>query len=441
MILKGNQRSGACQLATHLMKVEDNEHVDVHELRGFMSDDLHGAFNEIHAISKGTRAKQPLFSLSLNPPPNERVAIEVFEAAIEEIEQKLGLDDQPRAIVFHEKEGRRHAHVVWSRIDCEAMKAINLPHYKLKLKDVARSLFLEHGWNMPAGFINSKDRNPLNFSREEWQQTRRAGFNTKALKRVFQDCWATSDSKQAFAQALLSQGLVLARGDRRGFVAVDYQGEAYSIARYVGARTKDVRERLGDPQELPSFAEAKAQIASGMSARLKQHLEHASSEKQRISAAFEFKRNGLVDRQRGEREKLERAQTERWNAETLERAKRLSHGLKGIWHRLTGKHAKVKRQNEVEALLSLHQNREEKDAMIFSHITQRQQLNIHQNSEQRCHELEIELLRQDIEEYREMGGGNESELKKEFKNAHKKSRKSRTRKREKKSDRGHEPEI
>lgn len=53
------------------MKTEDNEHVDVHELRGFMSDDLKSAFHETYAVSRGTRAKQYLFSLSLNPPQNE----------------------------------------------------------------------------------------------------------------------------------------------------------------------------------------------------------------------------------------------------------------------------------------------------------------------------------------------------------------------------------
>ena len=167
MILKGSQRSGGRQLAAHLLKTEDNEHVEVHELRGFMSDDLPSAFNEIHAVSKGTRAKQPFFSLSLSPPPQERVPIEVFETAIEQIEQKLGLDDQPRAIVFHEKEGRRHAHVVWSRIDTDEMKAINLPFYKMKLKDVSRELYLEYGWKIPPGIIDREDRNPLNFSREE----------------------------------------------------------------------------------------------------------------------------------------------------------------------------------------------------------------------------------------------------------------------------------
>ncbi|SLM47411.1 protein of unknown function [Nitrospira japonica] len=71
--------------------------------------------------------------MSLNPPPNEKVSVDVFEAAIKTVEEQLGLNNQPRAIVFHENEGRRHAHVVWSRIDTEEMKAIYLPFYKTKL--------------------------------------------------------------------------------------------------------------------------------------------------------------------------------------------------------------------------------------------------------------------------------------------------------------------
>jgi len=98
------------------------------------------------------------------------VPVEVFEKAIVEIEHKLGLEDQPRAIVFHEKEGRRHAHVVWSRIDGEKMKAINLPHYKLKLRDISRELYLGHDWQMPRGLMNSEERDPLNYTQGEWQQ-------------------------------------------------------------------------------------------------------------------------------------------------------------------------------------------------------------------------------------------------------------------------------
>jgi hypothetical protein len=43
MILKGSQRGGAAQLARHLLKTIENEHVELYEVRGFVSDDLPGA--------------------------------------------------------------------------------------------------------------------------------------------------------------------------------------------------------------------------------------------------------------------------------------------------------------------------------------------------------------------------------------------------------------
>lgn len=84
------------------------------------------------------------FSVSLNPPETESVPVEYLEKAIADIEAKLGLEGQPRAVIFHEKEGRRHAHCIWSRIDTEEMKAINLPYYKMKLQDVSRQLYFQY---------------------------------------------------------------------------------------------------------------------------------------------------------------------------------------------------------------------------------------------------------------------------------------------------------
>jgi hypothetical protein len=112
MILKGNQRANGRELALHLLNVEDNEHAVVHELSGFLADDLIDAFKETEAISLGTQCKQYLFSLSLNPPKSAKVPVENFERVIGEIERRMGLSGQPRAIVFHEKKGRRHAHCV-----------------------------------------------------------------------------------------------------------------------------------------------------------------------------------------------------------------------------------------------------------------------------------------------------------------------------------------
>lgn len=113
MILKASQRARYSELAKHLLNGEDNEHVTVHEIRGFVAETLLEALREAYAVSRGTRCSKYLFSLSLSPPEDADVSIEDFEAAIEEVEKKLGLLGQPRIIVFHEKYGRRHCHTVW----------------------------------------------------------------------------------------------------------------------------------------------------------------------------------------------------------------------------------------------------------------------------------------------------------------------------------------
>ena len=64
MILKGSQHGEA---AAHLLKAEDNEHFEIHELKGLVAEDLPGALQEICAISRGSRYQQYLFSGSYAP--------------------------------------------------------------------------------------------------------------------------------------------------------------------------------------------------------------------------------------------------------------------------------------------------------------------------------------------------------------------------------------
>src|SRR5690606_14896374 len=73
----------------------------------------------------------------------------------------------------------------------------------------------------------------------------------------------------SFERALKERGFWLARGDRRGFVAIDYRGEVYSLSRYAGVKVKELEARIGDPARLLSVDQTKAEIAQGMTAKLK----------------------------------------------------------------------------------------------------------------------------------------------------------------------------
>ncbi|MCR9195404.1 MAG: relaxase/mobilization nuclease domain-containing protein [Hyphomonas sp.] len=399
MILKAKERGDGAQLARYLLTMRDNDHVELHEVRGFISDDLAGAFLEADAVALGTRCQKHLFSMSLNPPEGAEADIAAFEKAIEQIEQKLGLEGQPRAIVFHEKDGRRHAHAVWSRIDADRMRAINLPFYKERLRDVSRELFLEHGWDMPRGLEDRRLRDPSNFTREEWQQARRAGLDPKELKAVFHKAWESADNRAAFEQALRERGFWLAKGDRRGFVAVDYRGEVYSVARYAGVKAKDAQARLGDPAKLSSVDQVKAEIASRMTAKIETFIKQAERDTAKRKAYIDFRKAEVVGRHREERTQLSDAHEKRWQAETLARAARLPKGVSGIWHRLTGRYAKVKVQNEHEALDALRRDRAEKDALILRQLDERQLLQQEIRTQREAAQEELLQLREDVARY------------------------------------------
>lgn len=353
MILVGNQRGGAKDLASHLLK-QENERVEVHELRGFVADDLHGAFQESYAISRGTQCKQFLFSLSLNPPKGADVSNDQFLEAVNKAEEKLGLTGQPRAVVFHEKRGddgavRRHAHAVWSRINVEEMKAVPLSHSKRKMQDVSRDLYLEHGWKMPRGLAVSGERDPRNFSLAEWQQAKRIKQDPRDIKAAFQDSWAISDSKIAFDHALKERGYWLCRGDKRGYVAIDVHGEVHNIAKRVGIKTKEVRERLGDMEALPSVADTKIEIAKTMQEKMQDFQREVAAKEAKDREEAQARRNALKERQQAERDALREALQRRQDAEQQDREKRLRHGLLGFWDRLTGARQKTLERNAQES--------------------------------------------------------------------------------------------
>ena len=345
MILVGNQRGGARDLARHLLNMQDNERVEVHELSGFVSETLTGALNEAHAVSRGTKCKQFLFSLSLNPPVDAHVSVSDFERAVDQAGEKLGLDGQPRAIVLHEKQGRdgitrRHCHAVWSRIDARQMKAVEMSFHKRKLQDVSRALYLEHGWDMPKGHLDPLQRDPLNFSLAEWQQAKRTGTDPKVTKALIQSCWRQSDSKMSFAHALKERGYILAQGDRRGFVAVDYRGEAYGISRSVGVKAKEVRARLGDLDELPTTVEGYAQATKLVTERLAQLRQEQDEKKQRELARVGAQAKAQAAQREAELQRLKTAQAERTEKEEAARQSGLRTGLFGLVDRITGKRAK-----------------------------------------------------------------------------------------------------
>jgi hypothetical protein len=265
MIIKGNARAGAKSLAEHLLRADTNERVELGEIRGTVAEDLFGALKEMEAVAICTRTSKAFYHASVNVPIEERLTPEQRAHAIERLEKELGLTDQPRAIVIHEKHGREHTHIVWSRIDFDHSRAIRMDHNYRTHEIVARELEREFGHARVQGAHIEREgstRPERTPSHHDMQQGGRTGLTPKEVKEWVTEIWRGTDSGQAFKAAIEEPGWILARGDRRDFVIVDPVGGTHSLARRVeGAKAKDIRERMADVdiKLLPSVADARTQ--------------------------------------------------------------------------------------------------------------------------------------------------------------------------------------
>ncbi|MEM0987357.1 MAG: relaxase [Pseudomonadota bacterium] len=358
---------------------DENERVTVHEIRGFVSDTLDGAFQESYAISRGTRCKQHLYSLSLNPPTEADASPELLIDTVDCAEERLGLQGQPRAIVFHEKIGadgqmRRHAHAVWCRIDTDHMRAVQMSFDRPKLQSLSRDLYREHGWKMPRGMMRREDRNPRNYSLAEWQQAKRAKQHPGELKAMFQDCWAVSDSQISFGNALRENGYILARGDRGGAVAVDHRGEVYAIRQYAGIKSKQVNTRITDKDALPDVAMAHHQAAKIVTDRLKElEAEQNRAAMHDLRMLAEKRRRAQIA-QREYARQAQQQQFSRQREEEQQRRERIRMGWRGLIDRITGKRRQILAENRIAAESALRRDRAERAALDALQRAARQEL-------------------------------------------------------------------
>jgi hypothetical protein len=263
VIIKGISCAGAARLAAHLTRTDTNERAEVKDIRGTVAQDLSGALKEMEAIANGARTTKPFYHASINTREDERLTDEQRMRAIDRLEEALGLTGQARVVVIHEKEGREHCHMVWSRIDLDRMAGISDSHNYRKHEEVARSLEREFGHERVQGVHVERDEKPRperTPSHAEMLQAERTGMSTEQAKELMTETWRTTKSGNEFQAALEDKGWVLARGDRRDFVAIDRQGGIHSIARRIeGVKVADVRQRFADinPKDLRSVTEAK----------------------------------------------------------------------------------------------------------------------------------------------------------------------------------------
>jgi hypothetical protein len=327
MIPFGSQRALGQDLATHLLNTQDNERMEVAQVRGAVARDLHGAFAEWEAQAHTlTRCSNYIYSLSINPDQRQgRLTKEQYLDYIDRAENRLGLAGQPRAVVFHikrDKNGvpREHCHVVWSRIDAERGKARHMAFDHDKLMMVTREFARDHGLTLPDGYYRDKGQERPKKNRQltlyEKNQQDKGGLSKEQHMAQVTAAWSRRDTPRTFVRSLEDMGYILATGTR-DYVLVDLYGNMNSLPKLIDdkrVRIKTLREFLGKefPKDsLPTVDEARALVAGHRAA-----MELFGSNEQRAAqeARQKEKREALQHKQQDRRLPLEqegKALTER----------------------------------------------------------------------------------------------------------------------------------
>lgn len=262
MIIKGGSGGNAKWWGDHLLSDEKNARVEVKEIRGLLSDDLHKALYEMRGVAEGSRCGPNfLYQANINPEPGEVLTEDQWREAFNTLEKNLGLEGHSRVIVEHEKNDRVHRHCIWNRVDSDTLTVANMwGNYKAH---VATARELEANLDLSPTPSPAQDhaREP---SPELWEHraAERSGITREAVAEDVRECWAAADNGQAFKAALEDQGYILAKGDRRDFCIVDQAGDVHSLGRRLdGVKAAEVRAFMADVDRdaLPSVAEARAE--------------------------------------------------------------------------------------------------------------------------------------------------------------------------------------
>lgn len=419
MIPFGSIRGNGADLAVHLGNTEDNEYVEIAEMRGVIADDLPGGFSEADAkINALTNMDKGYYSLALNPwvPWTREMYFEYRDRA----EIELGLVGHDRFTVFHIKQGkdgnlREHCHVVWNRTDVQNMRRVDIKFDRLKLMSLTREFAHEKGLQLPKGYYKIDDNHEQTSLYEKVKENQ-TGISKEQHKSVVTDLWRTSDSPKAFIAALEDRGYMLATG-RRPYLLVDTFGKMHALPRLIDdkqVRTADVEAYLKKdfpPESLSTVEEARAVAVQHEESRKRiEFSQRLAEQKEILERDQEMRRESLQDEitakqayHHREAGKLSNIHGDKHYAHKLNSAKadmeinfrraaNAPTGLAGFLSRITG-------MDVIRSKLHAHQDRKREAAQEQVRFEIEEKNRIERLGQRHEHQLEmIEMRRQENEQ-------------------------------------------
>jgi hypothetical protein len=251
MIVNGASRRSVAFWARHLQNDKKNDRAELKEIRGLGATNLKDALLEMQEDARHTRCENFFYQANFNPASNERLTEEQWQRAFEIFEKHRGIPPgQARVVYEHEKEGRVHRHVIWSRIDLETMKAwpdrLDAKICHAASREIAAELGLQHA---PSPYDKDREGERPKRAPKSYEMFRglRSGLDPREIKAEVTRMYRESRDAAEFVERLRQQGYGLARGDRRDFCIIDSAGDAHSLARRIdGVNARQLRAFLKD---------------------------------------------------------------------------------------------------------------------------------------------------------------------------------------------------
>lgn len=257
MIINGGSRSNGAFFSKHLTNGEHNERVTLCELRNLAATNIPDAFREMQAVAMGTQCRNYFYHANINPKENEILTPEQWRLAVDTLERHLSLEGHARFVVEHQKQGRTHRHVIWSRIDVRAMRAAVMTDDYARHQAAARELEQAFGLAAVESVLGRERASGSRPSRrpKTWESFRgqQSGIHPHAMKETLTKLYRECATGAEFAARLPEHGLQLVAGDRTTFCVLDKAGHLHSLPRRLdGVTAEALRAFLRDisPSEL-----------------------------------------------------------------------------------------------------------------------------------------------------------------------------------------------
>jgi hypothetical protein len=269
-----NNAASRCDVdfwVNHLTNTEENERAELKQIRGLRADTVREALEEMQRQARiNPRVKNFMYHADFNPRRDEVMTEEQRDRAIEIFEKERGIPaNAPRIIMEHVKNGRKHWHVIWYRLD-EQGRPFSDKHDAIIAHTAAAKIAAEFGFEQVISPLTRKPGTPRpERAPKPWEMLRgmKSQIDVRDVTAEVTDLRQQCASGIEFHAALETRGYILARGDKiiagePALMIIDPAADEHHLPRRIkGMNSKQVNEFMRDVDRaaLPTIRQAKEQ--------------------------------------------------------------------------------------------------------------------------------------------------------------------------------------